>query len=349
MESAGLKRETDRRRSKIGDAAKKGVESTFSQSPKKFSSRNPRPVLPSYNSSWVHQISRKEKDVKPKRPVKSHAPSVLKTASQSAVESFVNDNSDETSDPISDTYPFWTSPEVLSSHDIQKMESSNPRLKSRYLMKILVIGNAKCGKSSLIERYVNDSFSEEYNTTIGADYRRKAFNIGNNTEARLQLWDIAGQDRFASLTRPYYRNAAAAVIVCDLTRGSSIEAVRSWKDALEDKLDDLPVIIMANKCDLLASTYQAFAAGARMQQLCAEKNFQGWFIGSAKEDANVSKAFEFLVRCVITQKLKQSDDLATSSNDGSNSLVKEADGTVKLANGFEPVGGRPASMDAACC
>lgn len=69
------------------------------------------------------------------------------------------------------------------------------------ICKILVVGNAKCGKSSIIRRYVEDSFNTDYVTTIGADYLKKDVVIEDGRAVRLQLWDIAGQDRFIRLTR----------------------------------------------------------------------------------------------------------------------------------------------------
>jgi GTPase SAR1 family protein len=73
------------------------------------------------------------------------------------------------------------------------------------IIKVLVVGNAKCGKSSIIGQYISKSFDVKYKTTVGADFARKDLYIEKpNNEAigvRLQLWDIAGQDRFQKLTR----------------------------------------------------------------------------------------------------------------------------------------------------
>lgn len=76
---------------------------------------------------------------------------------------------------------------------------------------------AACGKTSIINRYVNDVFAENYKSTVGADFSRKIIQWDDHTAIRLQLWDIAGQDRFAAVTRAFYRNAVGAVVVCDVT------------------------------------------------------------------------------------------------------------------------------------
>ncbi|CAM9528132.1 unnamed protein product [Choristocarpus tenellus] len=95
--------------------------------------------------------------------------------------------------------------------------------------KILVVGNAKCGKTSIIRRFVSDSFCVTYNSTVGADYAMKDLTVQGGERVRLQLWDIAGQDRFAKLTRAYFRRAKGAIVVCDVTREGTFDAVSRWK------------------------------------------------------------------------------------------------------------------------
>lgn len=91
-----------------------------------------------------------------------------------------------------------------------------------YIVKILIVGNAKCGKSSIIGQYMSKSFKDKYQSTIGAEFARKDILLElpnmKTLGVRLQLWDIAGQDRFQKLTRAYFSNAKGVVIVCDVSR-----------------------------------------------------------------------------------------------------------------------------------
>ena len=82
-----------------------------------------------------------------------------------------------------------------------------------YLFKTLVIGDIGVGKTSLIKRYVHHVFGSTYKPTIGVDFALKVINWDSETIIRLQLWDIAGQERFGTMTRVYYRDAVAAFIV----------------------------------------------------------------------------------------------------------------------------------------
>ena len=108
--------------------------------------------------------------------------------------------------------------------------------------KILIVGNANCGKTSIVERFVSNNFSELYQSTVGADFRKKNLNwstLGDGKIAekvKLHVFDIAGQDRFARLTRSYFNNANGALVVCDVTREGTFEAAGEWKRELDRTL-----------------------------------------------------------------------------------------------------------------
>merc|ERR1712232_977657 len=109
---------------------------------------------------------------------------------------------------------------------------------NEYLYKVLVVGDIGTGKTSIIKRYVHNIFSMHYKSTIGVDFALKVINWDENSVVRLQLWDIAGQERFGNMTRV-----------------STFEAVQKWKSDIDAKvfLSDnrpIPVVLLANKCDL---------------------------------------------------------------------------------------------------
>jgi small GTP-binding protein len=144
------------------------------------------------------------------------------------------------------------------------------------IYKILVVGNAKCGKSSIISKYAfRNNIDGKYKTTIGADFVRKDVSIDipnrGTIGVRLQLWDIAGQDRFQKLTRAYFNKARGVAIVCDVSREGTIEAIKSWKAEIDNWSDqancqDIPVVLFANKADLLENPQDAFKTGAIMER-----------------------------------------------------------------------------------
>ena len=92
--------------------------------------------------------------------------------------------------------------------------------------------------------------------------------------------------------------------MCDVTRPASLDAAKLWKAELDERLGDaaIPVILVANKSDLLQGGTKSFATGARVAHLAQECGFRGWFVASAKRDANITLGVEFLMNEILTQQ-----------------------------------------------
>eukprot|EP01116_Phalansterium_solitarium_P013896 TRINITY_DN3134_c0_g1_i1.p1 TRINITY_DN3134_c0_g1~~TRINITY_DN3134_c0_g1_i1.p1 ORF type:complete len:219 (-),score=36.78 TRINITY_DN3134_c0_g1_i1:143-799(-) len=176
-----------------------------------------------------------------------------------------------------------------------------------YVYKILVVGDLSCGKTSFIHRYVNDVFSNAYRATIGVDFALKTIRWDARTSIRLQLWDIAGQERFGHMTRVYYKEAVGAFIVYDVTRERTFKAVTKWKADIDENLTSdgvsIPVVLLANKCDLSEKPISK----EEMDDFCKENGFIGWFATSAKEKINIDEAGSFLVEHILRNDPKTKD------------------------------------------
>lgn len=182
------------------------------------------------------------------------------------------------------------------------------------LFKVLVIGDFGVGKTSLIRRYTEGVFNPAYKITIGVDFSLKHLVWNNKKHITLQLWDIAGHERFGYMTRVYYKYATAAVIVFDLSRPATLQSVLKWKADLCAKVSQpsgrpLPVLLVANKCDLEAHPYNDRFLSA----FCQEHGLAGWFPTSAKEDININEAMRCLVEEVLTQR-EEGKSLACPGN-----------------------------------
>ena len=168
-------------------------------------------------------------------------------------------------------------------------------------LKVLVLGDCNTGKTSLIKRCKYDTYSTKYNSTVGVDFTLKIMKRGNES-VRLQLWDIAGQDRFGTIARVYYRDAHGALLVYDVTQKKTFENVIKWKREIDEKveLDDgspIPVLLLGNKCDLEASEVDTSA----LDQFCIDHNFVSWMETSAKADTNVQAMADRIVDAIITR------------------------------------------------
>ncbi|CAG5116726.1 unnamed protein product, partial [Candidula unifasciata] len=205
--------------------------------------------------------------------------------------------------------------------------------KKEHLYKILVIGELGTGKTSIIKRYVHQFFSQHYRATIGVDFALKVINWDADTLIRLQLWDIAGQERFGNMTRVYYKEAVGAFVVFDVTRASTFEAVTKWKADLDNKVQladgsPVPCVLLANKCD---QTKEGLVNNAsQMDEFCKEKGFIGWYETSAKENINIDEAARFLVTKILEKdkanKLgedeKDDEKIRVNANERSNTSRK---------------------------
>ncbi|KAL0095406.1 P-loop containing nucleoside triphosphate hydrolase protein [Phycomyces blakesleeanus] len=187
-----------------------------------------------------------------------------------------------------------------------------------YLYKILVVGDLGTGKTSIIRRYVHNIFSSNYKSTIGVDFALKVIQWSPEIIVRLQLWDIAGQERFGNMTRVYYKEALGAFVVYDVTRPQTFEGVTKWKHDIDSKVTlpeawgggNIPVVLLANKSDLIHEGHGQQVNAEDMDRFCAEQGFLNWFETSAKEDTNIDEAARHLMTAVLKIEEEHGSDLA---------------------------------------
>ncbi|UKK02837.2 Rab GTPase [Theileria orientalis] len=119
-----------------------------------------------------------------------------------------------------------------------------------YLFKLVLIGDSGVGKSCLLLRFADDSFTDSYITTIGVDFRFRTV-IVNNKRVKLQIWDTAGQERFRTITSTYYRGADGIIMVYDVTDKASFEHINDWLNEVNKYAsEDTFKLLLGNKCDI---------------------------------------------------------------------------------------------------
>ena len=116
---------------------------------------------------------------------------------------------------------------------------------------ILTVGETQVGKTSLILRFIDRVFYYDTKATIGIDYKVKNLNL-LNTNVLIKIWDSAGQERFKTVSKQYYKNAEGIMIIYDVTSEDSFSLIEEWfKSIIENKRKDSQVILIANKTDLV--------------------------------------------------------------------------------------------------
>lgn len=162
-------------------------------------------------------------------------------------------------------------------------EFGNPLRK----FKLVFLGEQSVGKTSLITRFMYDSFDNTYQATIGIDFLSKTMYLEDRT-VRLQLWDTAGQERFRSLIPSYIRDSTVAVVVYDITNTNSFHQTSKWIDDVRtERGSDVIIMLVGNKTDLSDKRQVSTEEGERKA-----KELNVMFIEtSAKAGYNVKQLF----------------------------------------------------------
>lgn len=161
-------------------------------------------------------------------------------------------------------------------------------------IKLLMIGDSGVGKTCLLLRYANDSFSPTFITTIGIDFKIKNVDI-EGKRVKLQIWDTAGQERFRTITTSYFRGAQGIVLVYDVTDRRSFESIRNWISQIQQHADvHVNKILVGNKCDMLDEKVVSTEEG---QKLAKEFGMEFWE-ASAKNCVNVEQSFLSIAKSV---------------------------------------------------
>jgi len=193
------------------------------------------------------------------------------------------------------------------------------------LCKLLLVGDSGVGKSSILIRYTDDTFTEKYTGTIGVDFKlKKIFRKGQ--EINLQLWDTAGQERFKSLVRSFYKGANGVVVVFDIGSRSSFEALRRWMSEIQSNCDEIPRILVGNKVDGPRSV-----SNVEAQDIAAKYGLQ-YIETSAKTNVGIDETFEKLTDQIMVRRNPRSPkkDVINPKNQKKNKRKKPSKGKCSL-------------------
>ncbi|NHJ00976.1 MAG: GTP-binding protein [Candidatus Heimdallarchaeota archaeon] len=168
-----------------------------------------------------------------------------------------------------------------------------------YLAKILLLGEYRVGKSSMVLRYVEDRFPGDYMATIGANFLVKSVNLslyGRQYRVGLQIWDIGGHARSSQVGRVFFQGVSGALLVYDLTRKDTLEKLPLWIEQLMKYSPEARTYLVGNKSDLFSEREISLEDGERAKISLGMVNF---FETSAKTGDHIQETFENMAKLLI--------------------------------------------------
>ena len=164
-----------------------------------------------------------------------------------------------------------------------------------YIYKILILGDATVGKTSILLRYIDNKFEIDSLSTLGVDVKYKYVTL-NNKKIRMNIWDTAGQDRFKTIAKNYFKGANAVIFVFDVNHKNTIEKIKFWINSVKDNSsNDIIEVIVGNKIDIEGKRE---VTKEQMKSLGQDVNIET-FETSAKTGEGINEVFNYLVTNLI--------------------------------------------------
>ena len=184
------------------------------------------------------------------------------------------------------------------------------------------------GKTSIVQQFVNNKFEETYEETIGVEFFNKTFKV-NDKIIKIEIWDTAGSERFASITKNYYRGAQGVFIVYDITQKNTFDKIEVWLNEIKNYTkEEVDIILIGNKNDLenlrTVSNNMLINLGKNLGLAVMET--------SAKEFINIKEAFYLLIKEMYSRVAKNLDS-STTKNVIGEGMVLSVENTKKKEKG----------------
>jgi len=171
-----------------------------------------------------------------------------------------------------------------------------------YTFKLLILGEASVGKTSLTRRYVQGIFNIDEKLTIGVDFYIKTVEI-EGKKIKLQIWDLGGEQRFRFLLPTYCLGANAALFLYDITRLKTLENINSWISIVFQRSGNIPIMLIGSKIDLEENREVPSKYGI---QIAKQNDLASWWEISSKDNINVDKVFETICKLALKEAHKRS-------------------------------------------
>lgn len=165
----------------------------------------------------------------------------------------------------------------------------------KYIIKVCLLGEANVGKTSLLYRYIENKFRDNYKATLGVNLLKKEANIEGYGLITIQIWDLGGQESFKSLRKLYLEGANGALIIFDMTKSKTFEKLSDWVGDFKEARGEQPILLVGNKTDLIDN----IKVNENEASDFANKHGMEFIKTSAKTGENVEVAFLNLIKVIL--------------------------------------------------
>ncbi|MBD3253710.1 MAG: GTP-binding protein [Candidatus Lokiarchaeota archaeon] len=200
-------------------------------------------------------------------------------------------------------------PKIISEKegDFERKVDKLQKIKANaqeYAYKLILGGEGAVGKTSMVHRFVEDSFETDYKATIGTSIMKKECEFESlQSSVRFIIWDLAGQAQFQRVRQSYLANARAGILVYDVTRKNTYERVRDWYNEINSNTKEISMILVGNKIDLVDEREVSPEEGKKL----AEELNLSYIETSAKTGENIEDAFRMLALQLIKKDMKSEE------------------------------------------
>jgi len=166
-----------------------------------------------------------------------------------------------------------------------------------YIVKICLLGEANVGKTSLVYRFIENKFRDNYKSTLGVNLLKKDLDISKYGKVSAQIWDLGGQESFKSLRKLYLEGANGALLIYDTTKRATFEKMAEWLESFRESRGKKPLLLIGNKIDLSNQKKVEDDEASNF----ASSNSMNFILTSAKTGKNVEDAFEELITAILDE------------------------------------------------
>jgi small GTP-binding protein len=169
-------------------------------------------------------------------------------------------------------------------------------------LKIIVVGNSGTGKTSFCNRWMKDTFTNDYKATVLSDFSYKIYEYKGNYY-KIQFWDIAGQDKNIYTSKVFSKGAHGCIIVSDITNEETLQKTLLLKKAIDENTqfidcEKIPSILIQNKIDLISDN-DISESNEDIDNFCKNNKFTNYFRTSCKDGRNVNESMDYLLSVII--------------------------------------------------